>query len=126
MWHQTPAFNSAIVGTWRWMGQGSAEAFPASGFRHLLRDKKQPWPWRNFGQQEGIQSRGNQDNWAGPCGQGCGEARLGHQLGRGHVQGCSRAGDVSSGLSGAGADSSRGWNVILHHGRGSARGREGL
>lgn len=51
------------------------------------------------------------------AGQGCGGARLGHQLGRGHVQGYSRAGDVSSGLSGAGTDSSRGWNAILCCGR---------
>lgn len=61
------------------MGQGSPEALPASGFRHLPGDKKPRSCW-DFGQQEGIRSRGKQDNWAGPCGQGCGEARLGHQL----------------------------------------------
>lgn len=29
---------------------------------------------------------GEQDGWAGPCGQGYCGARLGHQLGRGHIQ----------------------------------------
>lgn len=51
------------------------------------------------------------------AGQGCGGVRLGHQLGRGHAQGCSKAGDVSSGLSGAGTDNSRGGNAILCCGR---------
>lgn len=97
MWHQTPIFNWATAGTRRWMGQGSAGALPASGFRHCLGDKKKPWPGWDFGQQEGFRSGRARVTmgWAVWTG-----ARLGHQLSWGHVQGYSGAGVVSSGLSG--------------------------
>lgn len=63
MWHQSPTFNRATVGTRRWMGQESAEAVPASGFRHLLGGKKEPWPGWDFGQLEGFGSRPARVTW---------------------------------------------------------------
>lgn len=127
MWHQTPTFNRATVGTRRWMGQGSTEALPASGFRHLLGDKKKPLTL-GLGPTAGVYiqaSEGNQgQSLSRMAGQGCVDRAV---VGPGWdiSSGCSRAGDVFSGLSGAGTDSSGGWNAILHCGRGSARDRQG-